>query len=866
MQSFNKKTNPDLNTHLINFQKIVTTIVLIFIVQTSVAQLKESLNLSLNSGWQFREANTERWMNATVPGCVHTDLVSNGVIEDVFNGSNEKNVQWIETKDWEYRSTFNIDEKLMAKENIDLVMEGLDTYADVFINETKVLEADNMFTGYTIPVKQFITNGQNTIRIYFHSAVNYVMPLFQASDVKYPADNDGAENKTSPYTRKAAYQFGWDIAPRMVGCGIWRSLKLEAWNGVKITDVYLRPIKITSKRAKYEAEVSLEATYSGPLQFIIRDYEDGELTAKKLIVNADNRKMKIKIPVSIKNPELWWPNGSGTQTLYDLDFEVVAGNDLYKTTKQIGVRTIEVINKADKDGKSFFVKVNELPTYMKGANYVPMDIFPSRVTPEQYSKLFADLKKSNFNMLRVWGGGIYESDEFYRLADENGILIWQDFMFSGTMYPVDSAFTERVRSEARYNIVRLHNHPSLALWCGNNEIQVAWDNWGWQKTYNITAAQATKMYDGYKKIFNEILPSEVEKSDSGMFYFASSPQSNWGNAAGLKSGDNHYWGVWHGEEPVESYQTNVPRFASEFGLPSLPEMNSIARFTTADDRNINSELMHNRMKSYKGLGLLEKYVDANYNAANDFEDFVYKTNVLQADAVTSAIEAQRISKPFCMGSLYWQLTDCWPGITWSSIDYYGKWKALQYRVKDAFEAVMITPQMEKNKVKLWIVDDKNIGFNATLDLRLINFTGKVLWNKDYKLKIKANESYALTIDSLFEELNEDGRKNVALECILFDSKGVISQRNLFFEKTKQLDLPAVEFEKDVCQYGKGYMLTLQSKTVAKNVCLTVVNGDADFSDNYFDMMPGEVRQVEITSPLSIEQVVANLKIRTMRKE
>jgi beta-mannosidase len=495
---------------------------------------------------------------------------------------------------------------------------------------------------------------------------------------------------------------------------------------------------------------------------------------------------------------------------------------------------------------------------------VPLDIFPSRVSKEQYKKLFSDLRTSNVNMIRVWGGGIYEDDYFYQLADENGILVWQDFMFSGAMYPSDSAFMVLVKAEAAYNVKRLRNHPSLALWCGNNEIQVAWDNWGWQQTYSLSKASADSMYSGYKKIFDEVLPAAVSSLDSGVFYFPSSPQSNWGKPADFKSGDNHYWGVWHGEKPVESFTKDIPRFASEFGLPSLPEMQSVARFAPAS--SLESPLIKDRMRSYKGLGLLKKYADNNYPVSTTLGEFSYITNVLQADAVVSAIIAQRASKPYCMGSLYWQANDCWPGITWSSIDYYGKWKALQYRMKDAFSNLSMTLKTDSLKSVFSIINDGYNSNSAMLDLHIENFEGLDLWRKSFYVKIKANENTTLLIDSLFKIESQLGRDKIDLVAILYNDEGVLLQQHFFFDKTKNLVLPDVVLSTDVCEYGKGYMLTLSTVNLAKNVYLSLANGDATFSDNYFDMLPGDVRQIEISSALPINEVISNLKIRTMKGE
>lgn len=859
----NTINNTTRNTSPGKLMKTLIFCLLFMVIASQVkSQLRASYKMPLNDGWQFHEAGKQDWKTATVPGCVHTDLMANEVIDDVFFEDNAKKCKWIETKDWEYELTFIADAKLTRGDHVDLIFEGLDTYADVFLNDKKVLEASDMFLGYSIPVKDYLITGENKLRIYFHSPVNISTAKFNSDSIKYPDDND--ENRSNIYTRKAAYQYGWDIAPRMVSSGIWRPVYLEAWNGAKITDLYIRPIKISEKKARYEAEVNIESDFAGDLQLLIKDYRDNEIEVKKLLVKGDLRNIKIKVPISIKNPEMWSPNGSGKQKLYNLDIEVIAGNNVYSVSKQIGVRKIEVVNKPDKYGKSFYVKVNDKPTYMKGVNSVPLSVFPSQVSKDQYKKFFYDLKTNNVNMIRVWGGGIYEDDYFYQLADENGILVWQDFMFSGAMYPSDSAFIELVKAEAVYNVKRLRNHPSLAMWCGNNEIQVAWDNWGWQQTYSLSKATANLMYAGYKKIFDQVLPEVVTSLDSGIFYFPSSPQSNWGKPSDFKSGDNHYWGVWHGEKAVESFTTEIPRFASEFGLPSLPEMNSIARFAPASA--MESPTLKDRMRSYKGLGLLKKYADDNYPYSETLSDFSYTTNVLQADAVVAGITAQRASKPYCMGSLYWQANDCWPGITWSSVDYYGKWKALQYRTKDAFSNLVMTLKTDSMNSVFSIVNDGDKSNSAMLDLHLESFDGLDLWRKNFHVKIKSNENTLLVIDSLSKIVAQLGKDKIDLVAILYNDEGVLLQQHFFFDKTKNLLLPAVEFSKDVCEYGKGYMLTLSTVNLAKNVFLSLANSDATFSDNYFDMLPGDVKQIEISSVLPINEVISNLKIRTMKDE
>ncbi|UKJ08051.1 beta-mannosidase [Solitalea lacus] len=846
-------------------RKFFRKLLLTTIVACSITMVKGQAvkTIELNKNWKFKQADASQWRSAEVPGTVHTDLLANKVIGDPFYRTNEKEVQWIEQKDWIYETDINIDEELNAYENIDLDFEGLDTYADVFVNDSLVLSSNNMFIGHQVQVRHFLRAGENKLRVYFHSPVNKAMPIYQASKIKYPADNEQSPIKTSIFTRKAPYQYGWDWGPRFVTSGIWKSVRLHAWNKVRIVDTHVQQLYLNNNQASLEAIIDLESDLDKTVQLKVSS-PDNEFETVYMNQYLTPGRQNVKVSFQIPNPKRWWPNGLGEQKLYKVMMEVFTDEAGDRTVQNVGLRTVQVVNASDSIGESFYVKVNGVPVFMKGANYIPSDSFLPRVTVDRLQKTFADVKQSNMNMLRVWGGGVYESDEFYNLADENGILIWQDFMFACTMYPSDSAFLANVKAEAEYNIKRLRKHPSLVLWCGNNEIAVAWKNWGWQKSYNYSELDSNELINGYKKVFDEILPQAVERFDSNRFYFGSSPISNWGKVEDFKRGDNHFWGVWHAEMPFEAYNTHVPRFMSEYGFQSFPDVVTINRFAKSEDFDINSAVMKAHQKSYKGNGLIKTYMDRYYKSPKDFESFLYVGQLLQAEGIKLAIEAHRRNMPYCMGSLYWQLNDCWPVASWSSIDYYGRWKALQYFVKDAFTPVLVDPQMENNKLSVYAISDLKESKPAELKLKLMDFKGNQVWSKSEIVQLEANKSKVVYSEPTAIHLQKvDKTSHLLVAELLVEGKSV-SKNILYLDTLKALNLPQPVIKSEIQQTGSQFSIKLSSDVLAKNLYLLLANDQhSAFDVNYFDLLPGEVRIITFKSGLTLEQVKSNLKLITL---
>ncbi len=820
---------------------------------------------ALSSPWRFKQTNDEAWLPAQVPGCAHLDLLRQGVISDPFYRANEREAQWVETRDWEYRTEFIAPAEWLRCENLALEFAGLDTFADVYLNGELILQTDNMFVGWRVAVRELLRGGQaNDLHIIFQSPIKRTAPLYENSRFRYPAVNDQAEKQVSVYARKAPYHYGWDWGPRLVTSGIWREVRVHGWSQACLTALSIKQLSLNANEAHLEAAVEITSTFTGAAELRYRINDATSSLIHTTTFNLRPGAQTITLPITIFHPKLWWPNGLGGQPLYTLEIELETPRGGDTARQRLGLRTLEVVNEPDALGESFFVQVNGVPVFMKGANYVPPDSFPPRVTRDRYKQMFKDMRAANYNMLRVWGGGYYEDDYFYDLADENGILIWQDFMFACSLYPADEKFLQNVEREAVYNVKRLRHHPSLALWCGNNEIAVAWKEWGWQQNYGYSEDDKKDLEKGYSAIFDEVLPNAVRRHDAGRFYFPSSPISGWGSPAEFTRGDNHFWGVWHAEWPFEDYQTYIPRFMSEYGFQSFPDVVSTKRFATPDDYDLFSEVMLHHQRSGKGNALIKRYLDEWYRPPKDFPAFLFVGQLLQAEAIKIAIEAHRRAKPYCMGTLYWQFNDCWPGASWSSVDYYGRWKALHYTVAKAYAPILVSPILEGGRLGVYIISDELRPREATLKLCLQKFTGETLWSDEQRVNLAANSSQ-LQCDEMLAAFSGWDERDTFFHAGLWDGPTQLSANTLYLTKPRFLELPAAKLQWDVKPDAGGARITLQTDTLAKNVYLLLPDDEAaQFSLNYFDLLPNREISVTVNSDFTIEEIAAKLQVITLR--
>ncbi len=547
----------------------------------------QSSNIDLTKNWQFTNANQIHWYKATVPGTIHTDLSANKLIPDPFFADNEKKLQWIDTCDWIYKTKFNVDENQFSSNIAELVFDGLDTYADVYLNDKIILKANNMFRVWDPDVKPYLKVGKNNLKIYFHAAKNIIDSIAKATLPFVLPDNN------TVYARKAAFQFGWDWGPAFIGCGIWKKVSLNFTAILKKENIKYQPIMA------------------------------------------------------------------------------------------------KLIQQKDSIGESFYFEKNGKPFYVKGANWIPANVFLPSVKKTDYLQLLLMAKNANMNMLRVWGGGIYEDDYFYDLCDSLGIMVWQDFMFANGMYPADTAYLQNAKAEVIYQLERLQKHSCIVLWCGNNEINEAWHNWGWQNQYNLHNADSVRVWTAYKMLFEDSLKAWVYEYDGRRPYISSSPKYGWGNKRSLTEGDSHYWGLWWSMENWETFKTHTGRFVSEYGMQAMPNVETIKTYVFPTDFKFKSPAVQWHQKASNGFNKLNFYLDKYFIDSSklsglSLQEYTYLTQCLQYYILKNCIAVQRNKMPYNMGTLLWQLNDCWPATSWSITDFSRAPKAAWYAVRESY--------------------------------------------------------------------------------------------------------------------------------------------------------------------------------------
>ncbi len=821
--------------------------------------------MNLGGKWQFAERGSDRWLEAVVPGTVQQDLIRHGLLPDPFYGMNEERVQWVEDRDWSYRRSFEITRRDLAHESARLHFEGLDTYAEVRLNGELILRSDNMFVGREVEVRPLLREGRNELQIEFRSPIREMMPRREADGFDYPADNDHRREKLSIYTRKAPYSYGWDWGIRMVTMGVWRPVWLEFGDVARIGDVYVQQKSLDDREAQLMCRVALQRIgRPSDLEVGVDCLLGGKRVAYcEEIVSCEEADREVELPMTIRDPKRWMPNGWGDQTLYEVKVEVRhKGRVVAEAERRIGLRTLRVVQECNNEGESFYFEVNGIPMFAKGANYIPQDALLPSVGEERYRRLFEDVREAGMNMIRVWGGGTYESDLFYDLADEYGILIWQDFMFACTTYPHDELFLKQVEDEARYNLIRLRNHPSLAMWCGNNEIAEGLKYWGWNRKYDAKIFEGMKR--GYDTLFCKLLPDAVARWDEGRFYMHTSPMvANWGRPATWTVGDSHNWGVWYGQKPFESLDTDIPRFMSEFGFQAFPEMKTIATFAPEEAYALESEIMTAHQKSSIGNDLIRTYMERDYRVPEKFEDFVYVGLVMQGEGMRRGFESHRRHRPYCMGTLYWQLNDSWPVVSWSGIDYYGNWKALHYEARRAFRDLTFSVVEENGAFEVWLLSDRlTDAEDLSLKLELLDFEGRLLKQKEIRCKAEANKSQRILVENLADWALQP--ENSFLKMTLAENGREKVVDTHYFVKTKNLQLPEVEVACSQRVCNGECEVRVSSPVLVKNLFVECPIQGVRYSDNFFDLLPGEERVIRITSPEIKRGEKLNLKLNHIR--
>lgn len=620
----------------------------------------------LHEGWSFQQVGKEQWHPAQVPGTVHDDLLRNRLIPDPMRNANIDSVQWVENEDWIYQCTFTVNDPLARKQHIDLVFKGLDTFAEVYLNDSLLGKADNMFRQWEWPVKDLLKSGENELKVIFHSTIKEGARLRDAYGIQLPHDND--PSGVSPYVRKAAYQFGWDFAPRLVGCGIWREVGLRGWD-----EAYLTGFKLHCERGYTALRVNYffsEDLNEDAFRFSV--YLDGRLIGRKKSQSGLDRTLHRQRRKRSVNP----------MEISQLDLVMSKGSKVV-SKKQGLVRWSRVEIGAPADTASFGIMVADVPHFAKGCNLIPPGTLLTQRNDHLWLDLVKGLKDAGMDFVRVWAGGVYPPDCFFDACAREGILVWQDFMVANLL-PSEGDFRYALYEEAYEEAYRLFEHPSVALMCGNNELDVAWSNWGWQDRYALHLGDSVRVIDSNHRLWREDLLRACMASGS-VSYTPTSPLSNWGSAEGLKSGDLHYWGVWHGDSAFSSFRNNVGRFVSEYGFQSYPDSVTLAHYIDPEHLYLGSPMLAKRQKSYKTDKPIWTAIEREMGEKpTTLGRFIDCSQVMQAEAYRIAIWAHRTNQPHCMGTLYWQLNDVWAAPTWSTIDVDGRWKAAHYEVKRSY--------------------------------------------------------------------------------------------------------------------------------------------------------------------------------------
>ena len=733
---------------------------------------------SLNAGWALTGDTLSINMQVDVPSVVQQSLYENGIIPHPYLGTVENDLLWISDHPWDYTLHFDADKELLEKENIELVFEGIDTYANVRLNGKDLFFADNQFRNWKQDVKDLLKVKDNLLEVNFIRYDSTQLALYEQHQPRLP--------EKYAVSRKAPYQHGWDWAPKYKNVGIWKPVKLVGWNEARLENAYIVTQAADAERADLMLHLDVENATDMEYEVIV---STSSTTLANRSLSLSKGRQHTVLPISIDNPQLWWPNEMGEQPTYD--FEVCLkknGKVLDTKSFRSGIRTFEMVDEPDSIGRAFYFKVNGVPMYAKGANYVPEEMIETWINADNTVRLLQEAKDAHFNMLRVWGGGIYPSDDFFNICDSLGILVWEDFMYAGTMYPYNEAFLENARIEAEEQVKRLASHPSLALWCGGNEISEGYYNWGWQQSLGWSEEDDKAIKAGYDRLFENILPQAVAKFDDTRPYWPSSPSKGWGRPESLTEGDVHYWGVWWGEQPYEMYREKVGRFNSEYGYQSYPDYSTLQKIAQGESLSTDAEVIAAHQKHARGTRQIDDFIKRYYPNVQpkDFEEYVHLSQLSQAYGMEIAIEAHRTAKPYNMGTLYWQLNDAWPVTSWSSIDYYGNPKVLQERLKVLYAPVLLS--VDQKDYGVFVTSDLLRDIDGTLtvkvcnleDLKLDTLEDHPLFEQKMKVKLEANENRKFIVEGLSECLHKADLQKVYVKLELTEGNSLTAERKCYF--------------------------------------------------------------------------------------
>jgi beta-mannosidase len=741
----------------------------LLIALTACTHRQPVVEQSLSDGWTLAGDTLDINLPVSVPSVVQQSLYDAGLIPHPYLGVVEEELLWISDHPWTYTAHFDVDKELLEIDVVELVFEGIDTYASVTLNGKKLFDADNQFRTWKTDVKPLLKPTDNLLVVDFPRYDSTQLALYEAHQPRLP--------EKYAVTRKAPYQHGWDWAPKYKNVGIWKPVKLQAWSTARLENAYIVTNEASESQAKLTLHLDVESTSGGDM--IAEIHHDGKLF-QSFSFQQENGNHHKMFSFNIQDPKLWWPNEMGDQTLYDFEIQLKQDGELLDFQKiTTGIKTVQIVQEPDEKGFSFYFKVNGVPMYAKGANYVPEEMIETWIKPDNTLKLLRMAQEAHFNMLRVWGGGIYPTDDFFNICDSLGILVWEDFMYAGTMYPYDEAFLENAKIEALEQVKRLASHPSLGFWCGGNEISEGYYNWGWQQSLEWSEEDDKAIKAGYDRLFETILPMVVDTYDGTRPYWPSSPSKGWGRPESLTQGDVHYWGVWWGEQPYEVYREKVGRFNSEYGYQSYPDYSTLQKIAQGESLSVDAKVIAAHQKHARGTRQIDDFIQRYYPKAQpkDFEEYVYLSQLSQAYGMEIAIEAHRTAKPYNMGTLYWQLNDAWPVTSWSSIDYYGNPKVLQKRLKVLYAPVLLS--LDQRDYQVFVTSDLLRNIDGMLKVSVKDKEGNHLFDQEVKVEMTANQNKKYYVEGLSECLQNANPQQVCVKLELTEGDSVLATRELF---------------------------------------------------------------------------------------
>lgn len=791
---------------------------------------------TLNGTWQLSAGHRSlESVDMQIPGTVLSGLLAAGKIKDPFYRTNEDATRALFWKDYVFTRTFDVDEELLAQQHIVLVCEGLDTLAEISINGTFLAKTDNMHRTWKFQAKKLLHPGKNEIQIVFRSVLRFIEDYPYEAHKKINYIPCGSM-KGNQLLRKAHSMFGWDWGPQTIDAGIFRDIYLQGYSHARIEDIRIH--QQHAKNVSVQTSITLSESVPGQ-KLCVELSEDGAdkpLQTKLCKTNADG---VAAVDFVIENPKLWWPNDYGDQPLYIVRTTLLDedGTSLESITRRIGLRTLTISQEKDEWGNEFAFCVNGVKIFTRGGNYIPDDCLYTRITEKKLDYILESCRRAHFNCVRVWGGGYYPSDAFYDLCDEKGLIVWQDLMYACNVYDVTDAFAENCRQETYDNVRRLRHHASLGLWCGNNEIESAWDHWGdFQKETPYLRAD-------YIRLFEEVLPKAVQEADGETFYWHSSPSSGgcFDNPDDANRGDTHYWDVWHGQKPFTDYRKYFFRFCSEFGFQSFPCAKTVNSFTLEDDRNIFSRVMESHQKNDAANGKMLYYLSENLRYPKDLTHLLYASQVLQGMAIKYGVDHWRRNRGRCMGTLYWQINDDWPAPSWSSIDYFGRWKALHYMAQKFYAPHAVSMTLEDHRCHVYFPNESFETTEYSLTLSIRDLSGNVLETYETKGNSPAFSAIETAVVDICSW--EDQKDDVFLEAVIHtkDQKVLKDVETLVPYKYLNLKNPVISTEAE--ETNDAFILHISSDCFAPFVALDFDDADVIFSDNFFHLTDKTVQDI-----------------------